>query len=293
MDSNEIWNEFLSRIKTKVSLMSYNYLFKDLKLYSYENSKMIIIVPSNELLLQNITKNYTSIIQELIDDITNDTCEIEYIFERDVSKLEQKKAKRDDILNKDNDESINNNINNYKYISNFNQKYTFDTFVVGESNRLAYGTALAVAQNPGKLYNPYFIYAKSGLGKTHLMHAIGNYIVTHSDKKVLYITAEQFTNDYRAIINAKNKFDNNVTYLEAFRDKYRNVDVLMIDDIQFLENATKSQIEFTNTFNTLYDNEKQIIIASDTSINDYKYLEERLKTRFRWGLTESINPPEL
>ena len=293
MDSNEIWNEFLSRIKTKVSLMSYNYLLKDLKLYSYENSKMIIIVPSNELLLQNITKNYTSIIQELIDDITNDTCEIEYIFERDVSKLEQKKAKRDDILNKDNDESINNNINNYKYISNFNQKYTFDTFVVGESNRLAYGTALAVAQNPGKLYNPYFIYAKSGLGKTHLMHAIGNYIVTHSDKKVLYITAEQFTNDYRAIINAKNKFDNNVTYLEAFRDKYRNVDVLMIDDIQFLENATKSQIEFTNTFNTLYDNEKQIIIASDTSINDYKYLEERLKTRFRWGLTESINPPEL
>ena len=273
--------------------MSYNYLFKDLKLYSYENSKMIIIVPSNELLLQNITKNYTSIIQELIDDITNDTCEIEYIFERDVSKLEQKKAKRDDILNKDNDEPINNNINNYKYISNFNQKYTFDTFVVGESNRLAYGTALAVAQNPGKLYNPYFIYAKSGLGKTHLMHAIGNYIVTHSDKKVLYITAEQFTNDYRAIINAKNKFDNNVTYLEAFRDKYRNVDVLMIDDIQFLENATKSQIEFTNTFNTLYDNEKQIIIASDTSINDYKYLEERLKTRFRWGLTESINPPEL
>lgn len=293
MDSNEIWNEFLSRIKTKVSLMSYNYLFKDLKLYSYENSKMIIIVPSNELLLQNITKNYTSIIQELIDDITNDTCEIEYIFERDVSKLEQKKAKKDDILNKDNDESINSDINNYKYISNFNQKYTFDTFVVGESNRLAYGTALAVAQNPGKLYNPYFIYAKSGLGKTHLMHAIGNYIVTHSDKKVLYITAEQFTNDYRAIINAKNKYDNNVTYLEAFRDKYRNVDVLMIDDIQFLENATKSQIEFTNTFNTLYDNEKQIIIASDTSINDYKYLEERLKTRFRWGLTESINPPEL
>ena len=125
------------------------------------------------------------------------------------------------------------------------------------------------------------------------MHAIGNYIVTHSDKKVLYITAEQFTNDYRAIINAKSKYDNNVSYLEAFRDKYRNIDVLMIDDIQFLENATKSQKEFTNTFNTLYDNEKQIIIASDTSINDYKYLEDRLKTRFRWGLTESINPPEL
>ena len=241
MDLNDIWNKFLEQIKSKVSLMSYNYLFRDLKLYSYENSKLIIIVPTNELLLQNITKNYNSIIQEIIDDITNDTCEIEYVFD----------------------------------------------------NRLAYGTAKAVAQNPGKLYNPYFIYAKSGLGKTHLMHAIGNYIVTHSDKKVLYITAEQFTNDYRAIINAKSKYDNNVSYLEAFRDKYRNIDVLMIDDIQFLENATKSQKEFTNTFNTLYDNEKQIIIASDTSINDYKYLEDRLKTRFRWGLTESINPPEL
>ncbi|NLC48250.1 MAG: chromosomal replication initiator protein DnaA, partial [Tenericutes bacterium] len=184
-------------------------------------------------------------------------------------------------------------ITSYKYFSNFNQKYTFDTFIVGDSNKLAYGAALAVAKNPGNLYNPYFIYAKSGLGKTHLMHAIGNYIVAHSDKKVLYITAEQFINDYRAIINAKSKYNNNVTYLEAFREKYRNVDVLMIDDIQFLENATKSQIEFTNTFNSLHDNEKQIIIASDTSINDLEYLEERLKTRFRWGLTESINPPEV
>lgn len=291
MDLNDIWKKFLEQIKSKVSLMSYNYLFKDLKLYSYENSKLIIIVPTNELLLQNITKNYNSVIQEIIDDITNDTCEIEYVFDKDkknLTKAENNKVNNNKIIN------INEeNISTYKYISNFNQKYTFETFVVGESNRLAYGTAKAVAQNPGKLYNPYFIYAKSGLGKTHLMHAIGNYIVTHSDKKVLYITAEQFTNDYRAIINAKSKYDNNVSYLEAFRDKYRNVDVLMIDDIQFLENATKSQKEFTNTFNTLYDNEKQIIIASDTSINDYKYLEDRLKTRFRWGLTESINPPEL
>ena len=125
------------------------------------------------------------------------------------------------------------------------------------------------------------------------MHAIGNYIVTHSDKRVLYISSEQFINDYVSIVNTRNKNNNNITYLEAFREKYRNVDVLMIDDIQFLEKATKTQIEFTNTFNTLYDNEKQIIIASDTSINDYKYLEDRLKTRFGWGLTESINPPEL
>ena len=292
MNLDEIWNNFLVKIKSKVSLMSFNYIFKDLKLYSYENSKVIIVLPSNELLLQNITKIYHDIIEEIMNDITNDTCEIEYIFDKDVDKLQKKQEAKKIPTIEESDAELDS-IKNYKYISNFNSKYTFDTFVVGESNKLAYGTALAVAQNPGKLYNPYFIYAKSGLGKTHLMHAIGNYIVEHSDKKVLYITAEQFTNDYRAIINAKSKYDNNVSYLEAFRDKYRNVDVLMIDDIQFLENATKSQIEFTNTFNTLYDNEKQIIIASDTSINDYKYLEDRLKTRFRWGLTESINPPEL
>lgn len=289
MNIEDIWNNFLTKIKSKVSLMTYNYMFKDLKIYSYKDSKITIIVPSNELLLQNLTKNYSEIIEELLNDITNDTCEIIYVFEKDVEKLEKNtKSVYNEGIPK-----LETDITSYKYYSNFNPKYTFDTFIVGDSNKLAYGTALAVAKNPGKLYNPYFIYAKSGLGKTHLMHAIGNYIVAHSDKKVLYITAEQFTNDYRAIINAKSKYNNNVTYLEAFREKYRNVDVLMIDDIQFLENASKSQIEFTNTFNSLHDNEKQIIIASDTSINDFKYLEDRLKTRFRWGLTESINPPEL
>lgn len=290
MNIEDIWKAFLSKIKSKVSLMSYNYIFKDLKLYSYENSKIIIIVPNNELLLQNITKNYDTIIEDILNDITNDTCEIQYVFESDIGTLDvNKKSKVVDEPMNDSIEDDLNIIKKYNYNSNLNPNYTFETFVVGESNKLAYGTALAVAQNPGKLYNPYFIYASSGLGKTHLMHAIGNYIVTHSDKKVLYISAEQFTNDYITIINSKN---NNVSYLEAFREKYRNVDVLMIDDIQFLENKEKSQIEFTNTFNTLHDNEKQIIIASDKSINDYKYLEERLKTRFRWGLTEFINPPE-
>ena len=123
------------------------------------------------------------------------------------------------------------------------------------------------------------------------MHAIGNYIVNNSDKKVLYIRADQFCNDYISIMNMKNS--NNISYLEAFREKYRNVDVLMIDDIQGLDQKTQSQFEFTNTFNSLYEDEKQIIIASDTSIDDYKKLEDRLKTRFKWGLTETINPPEI
>ena len=291
MDIEDIWVKFLSKIKSKVSLMSYNYIFKDLRIHSYDDSKIVIIVPNNELLLQNITKNYVTLIEDTLNDITNDTCTIEYIFQKDVDKLSKKKEKPRII--EENIEEDFNDLKNYKYSSNFNPKHTFDTFIVGDSNKLAYGTAMAVAQNPGKLYNPYFIYAKSGLGKTHLMHAIGNYIVLHSDKRVLYIKAEEFANDYRAIINTKNKYGNNITYLEAFREKYRDVDVLMIDDIQFLDNKVKSQMEFTNTFNSLYENEKQIVIASDRSINDYELLEERLKTRFRWGLTSSINPPDI
>lgn len=290
MSAEEIWQKFLPKIESKVSRITYISIFKELKIYSYKDNKIIIIVPNNELLIQNINKNYSSIVEEIMNDITNDTCTIEYVLSKDIDKIEEKKK---EITKKvDKIEEITENVKNYQYSSDFNPKYTFETFVIGESNKLAYGTALAVAQNPGKLYNPYFIYAKSGLGKTHLMHAIGNYIVTHSDKRVLYISAEKFKDEFRAISSNKSKNDDNMVYLEAFRDKYRNVDVLMIDDIQFLETAGKTQIEFTNTFNTLYDNEKQIIIASDTSINDYKYLEDRLKTRFRWGLTESIYPPE-
>ena len=289
MSTEDIWEKFLTKIKSKVSLMSFNYIFKDLRLHSYKNSKIIIIVPNNELLLQNITKNYESIIEDILNDITNDTCEIKYVFDSAVKSIDIDDNK-DTTNSKQVDENpLEKDLRNYNYSSNFNPKYTFETFVVGEANKLAYGTALSVAQNPGKLYNPYFIFASSGLGKTHLMHAIGNYIVTHSDKKVLYVKADQFLNDYLSIINSNN---NNIEYLEAFRNKYRNVDVLMIDDIQNLDNKAKTQLEFTNTFNELHDNGKQIIIASDKSLNDYKFIEERLKTRFKWGLTEYINPPE-
>ena len=289
MSTEDIWEKFLTKIKSKVSLMSFNYIFKDLRLHSYKNSKIIIIVPNNELLLQNITKNYESIIEDILNDITNDTCEIKYVFDSDVKSIDIDDEKITTNSKQMDENPLEKDLRNYNYSSNFNPKYTFETFVVGKANKLAYGTALSVAQNPGKLYNPYFIFASSGLGKTHLMHAIGNYIVTHSDKKVLYVKADQFLNDYLSIINSNN---NNIEYLEAFRNKYRNVDVLMIDDIQNLDNKTKTQLEFTNTFNELHDNGKQIIIASDKSLNDYKFIEERLKTRFKWGLTEYINPPE-
>lgn len=296
MDIENIWNEFLNTIKTKVSPISYNLWFKDIKLYDITNDNATILVNSSNKntsqFISSLVENYYDTIKDIIDKITNSSIDIQFITKEET--IEKEKLRNNDaIVNSGLKTEYDTDISKYKYNNNFNPKYTFDTFVVGDSNRLAYGTALAVAKKPGKLYNPFFIHGKSGLGKTHLMHAIGNYVINNSDLRVLYISAEQFINDYTSILNYKNKNGNNITYLDAFRNKYRNVDVLMIDDIQFLNNAPKSQVEFTNTFNTLYDSEKQIIVASDTSINDFANLADRLKTRFLGGLTESISPPNI
>ena len=296
MDIENIWNEFLNTIKTKVSQISYNLWFKDIKLYDITNDNATILVNSSNKntsqFISSLVENYYDTIKDIIDKITNSSIDIQFITKE--GTIEKEKLRNNDaIVNSGLKTEYDTDISKYKYNNNFNPKYTFDTFVVGDSNRLAYGTALAVAKKPGKLYNPFFIHGKSGLGKTHLMHAIGNYVINNSDLRVLYISAEQFINDYTSILNYKNKNGNNITYLDAFRNKYRNVDVLMIDDIQFLNNAPKSQVEFTNTFNTLYDSEKQIIVASDTSINDFANLADRLKTRFLGGLTESISPPNI
>ena len=191
---------------------------------------------------------------------------------------------------------MQNNINNIEVEveevnSNLISKYTFDNFVVGNSNKFAHAGALSVAENPGKMYNPLFIYGNSGLGKTHLMHAIGNYIVKNSNKKVLYVTSEQFIQDFIKT-NRKDDEDSNFNYVDFFKNKYRNIDVLIIDDIQYLGGATKTQQEFFHTFNNLYNDSKQIIISSDRSPKDLKVLEDRLRTRFTWGLEVNIFPPD-
>ena len=204
MTKEDILNNFLYKIKDRLSPITFNCIIKDLKIYSFDNNKMVLIIPSdNELLLQSIKQHYSNIIEEVMNEITNSSCEIEYLLDSDINILDNSKLDNKKEIANNNNLIDNDDISNYSYNNNLISKYTFDTFVVGESNKLAYGTALAVAKNPGKLYNPYFIYASSGLGKTHLMHAIGNYIVTHSDKKVLYITAEQFSIDYISIVNIK------------------------------------------------------------------------------------------
>ena len=171
------------------------------------------------------------------------------------------------------------------------KKHLQDNYYDIISSKLDNAAALSVAENPGKIYNPLFLFGNSGLGKTHLMHAIGNYIVETTNKKVLYVTSEQFREEF---VKANRKDDNgtNFNYVDFFKDKYRNIDVLLIDDIQFLGGAPQSQQEFFHTFNNLYNDSKQIIISSDRSPDDLKLLEERLRTRFCWGLTVNIFPPE-
>ncbi len=178
-----------------------------------------------------------------------------------------------------------------EYETGLNPKFTFDSFVVGNSNRLAFVAARAVAEAPGTIHNPLFIYGRSGLGKTHLMQAIGNYIKTHSDKKVIYTTSNEFMTDFTGIATI-DKGSNNINYANEFKNKYRNVDVLIIDDIQFLVGAERTQQEFFHTFNTLHQENKQIIISSDKSPDDLKKIEERLRSRFMWGLPVDIYPPD-
>ena len=301
MDLNEentiIWENFINVLKSKIAMVSVNSWFKNCKIYKIEDStennkpiKIITIESSSNFIRNEIKKRYTETIEELMESILGSPCSIKFIIpeekEEEVGDFEIKELPTTQTTIPV--EKSTSYEQTYKFDSNLLNKYTFDNFVIGDSNRLACSASKSVAEQPGKLYNPFFIHGKSGLGKTHLMHAIGNYIESTSNLKVLYVTSEQFITDFTSI-NMKRDAD----YTEAFKSKYRNIDVLMIDDIQFLGNAEKTQQEFFHTFNNLYDMNKQIIISSDRSPDDLKLLEERLRTRFSWGLTVNIYPPDI
>ena len=283
MNVETLWSNLLEKLKSELASLSYDTWFSETKLHKLDNGKAYIIVPM-AIHKKHLLNNYYDIIRKNLNDLTGFDYEPIFILSDEV---EVEKEKVIEEVTPADIPKINENINN-----NLNKNYTFDNFIVGNSNKFAQASALSVAENPGLLYNPLFLYGNSGLGKTHLMHAIGNYVVEQSNKRVLYVTSEQFRQDF-VTATRKDYEGTNFNYVDFFKDKYRNIDVLLIDDIQFLGGASKSQEEFFHTFNILHNDKKQIVISSDRSPDDLKILEERLRTRFTWGLQANIYPPEL
>ena len=276
------WDEILEYIKNEYNLsdISFNTWIKPLKFHSVENNKVIIIIPFDQSHSKNyISSKYSLPIKVSITEVTGMEYDVEFILEKDASS-------EDTLIN-------NNIINTPEYENtNLNHTYTFDTFVVGSNNRFAQSAALAVAESPGETYNPLFIYGGVGLGKTHLMHAITNYIISENPgKKVLYVTSEQFTNDIIDALRNGNS-SQNAEAMSKFRDKYRNIDVLLVDDIQFIIGKERTQEEFFHTFNQLHEQNKQIIISSDKPPKEMEVLEERYRSRFAWGLIADIQQPD-
>lgn len=281
MDIDTLWEKFLERIKEQVVEFSYDTWFKESKLYDLSNNTATVIVPM-KLHIKHLDENYKDLITKVFNELTGTNFKFVFKLKEDVGK----KSKTDTII-----ENIQEGVP-YQSVedANLNPNNTFENFIVGNSNKFAFVAAQAVAEKPGKAYNPLFLYSKSGLGKTHLMQAIGNYILKNSNMKVLYISSDKFVNDFINAVRTNDK--NNFNKIDNFKNRYRNIDVLIIDDIQFLGTATKGQEEFFHTFNELYNSNKQIIIASDRSVDDLKMLENRLLTRFNWGLTANITPPD-
>ena len=287
MDNNLLWQKVLDNISNIVDPLSFETWFKNIDFIGIVDDKIRLVIPIMWY-KSHIEQNYKDIILNSFNNLlTSPVDSIIYILKDNV----------EDVLERDKEKNISSvsipNSSNYSlnHESNLKKNYTFENFIVGESNKFAQAAALAVAENPGTMYNPLFIYGNSGLGKTHLMHAIGNYIETKYKKKVLYVTSDDFMNDFTGLAR-KNNNVNNLDYVEFFKNKYRNVDVLLIDDIQFLGVAEKTQQEFFHTFNNLYNDSKQIIVSSDRSPEDLKVLEDRLRTRFAWGLQVDISPPD-
>ncbi len=275
LKTDNLFLRFLNDIQTQVSQNAYTIWFSKLELLSIVNNVVTIKVPM-EIHKQMLSVTYGEIIDDAFFAMTGMHYTFKYITEDEVDNFVEPVAP---------EETREMEI---EWNTNLNPKFTFDNYVVGNSNRLAFVAARAVAEAPGTIHNPLFIYGRSGIGKTHLMQAIGNYIKDHSKLKVLYTTSNEFRDEFTGIATSNNK----IGYANDFKNKYRNVDVLIIDDIQFLVEAEKTQQEFFHTFNALHQANKQIIISSDKSPDDLKKIEERLRSRFMWGLPVDIYPPD-
>ena len=284
IENKDLWDKFLQITKDKLPPQAYNSWFSQTKMTKLQDQELIIAVP-NDFCKDWLEKHYTEFIKDTLINSLGVKEDLNIKF--DTSLLKTSKSLPPEDLKKV--EFTSPSLPNYsKEEVTLGTKYTFDTFVVGNGNRFAHAASLAVAQSPAKSYNPLFVYGGVGLGKTHLMRAIGNYIIQNNPQKkmnVLYISSEKFTNE---LINSIRDDQTG-----SFRDKYRNVDILLIDDIQFLVGKERTQEEFFHTFNTLYDSNKQIVITSDRPPKEIPTLEDRLISRFEWGLITDIQPPDL
>ena len=286
---NEKWDEILENLRKEYDIMevSFNTWIKPLEVHSVKGDIITLIVPDDNIGISFYKKKYYLPLKVVVNEITGHAFDIVFAQKSDVpneTKNDINNNIEDSLLDKKAAESLAEK----KSEANINQNYTFDNFVVGENNNFAHAYALAVAESPSEMYNPLFIYGGPGLGKTHLMHSIGNFILDKNPSaKIRCVTSEVFTNEVINAIRSESQ-----SSIVEFRDKYRNLDVLLIDDIQFVIGKERSQEEFFHTFNTLKESNKQIVISSDKPPKDMSTLEERLRSRFEMGLTVDISAPD-
>ncbi|QUH25143.1 chromosomal replication initiator protein DnaA [Serpentinicella alkaliphila] len=268
---SQIWDKTLSLVKTELTEVSFSTWIKTIEPISIDDN-IVILKVHNDFNRDIITGRYSTLISNAIKQVTHKQYELKIIIPNEETAMHKEK--------------VNRPAREQIQTKNLNPKYTFDTFVIGNSNRFAHAASVAVAEQPAKAYNPLFIYGGVGLGKTHLMNAIGHYIMqNNANAKIAYVSSETFTNE---LINSI-RDDRNV----EFRNRYRNVDVLLVDDIQFIAGKESTQEEFFHTFNALHESNKQIIISSDRPPKEIPTLEDRLRSRFEWGLITDIQPPDI
>ena len=276
-NAREIWEEALSAIQARVTRQSFENWFRPLALESIEDSRVNVLLP-NRLFKEWFEDHYAGTLKSVLEDL---------MFKKVEVSLQVQQPESQSVPDLRGEAAARRPVRRYRNDVTFlNPKYTFENFVVGTSNQLAHAGCLAVGEQLSKAYNPLFIYGGAGLGKTHLLHAIGHLVLRRNGKiRLSYVSSEKFTND---LINSI-RFDSTV----EFRNRYRGLDLLMIDDIQFIAGKERTQEEFFHTFNDLYDSAKQIVISSDSLPREIPTLEERLRSRFEWGLIADIQPPDL
>ena len=283
LNKSNVWEQVLARVETKVNRHSYYTWFKPTSFIGEDASSVVVRVP-NSTFKDWLTKHYSGVISEALTEVRKELLDVHF-----VADSQPYLAPDDPVVPLTTEEVAvfdQTPLPAAAGPTGLNPRYTFDSFIVGPSNQFAHAACRAVAEAPSRSYNPMFIYGGVGLGKTHLMHSVGHYVLQHdSNPKLTYISSERFMNE---MINAV-RYDRIID----FRERYRSVDVLLVDDIQFMAGKEGTQTEFFHTFNALHDSQKQIVLSSDRPPHEIQQLEERLRSRFEWGLIADIQPPDL